>query len=243
MLAAEVHFTETFDSENREELKSDLTGKEVVLGWSKAIAEDLSIGLQGRLAPADLIHEAFSSDLGDQPVRYATDQFGVALWLGVLGQLNERVTAGAVMRLGWIESETDVKNLTALGLIPPHTTLEKVEDDAQILGLKAGLGWALTESMHIYTDGHYLGVDSNYTGSTEIGRALVGLEQKFSESLKGIAGMAYDKESECSEGLGFSMQMKDGVSANVSYQYNSAPEMENEFSRVDYLNASLAVLF
>ena len=111
-----------------------------------------------------------------------------------------------------------MKNLTALGFVPPLTTLETVDDDAQILGLTAGLGWLVTESSQIYADLQYLGIDSNYAGSTEIGRALVGLQKKVAPSITGIAGAAYDTESELTVGLGLVLRVADDVSANVSYQ-------------------------
>lgn len=243
VISTELHYTKTFDSENREGLDGDLSGKEIVVGWSRSLHEDLAVGIRARLAGADIRHEALSADFGNQPLRYDTDQFGADFWAGIMGRVTERINAGMIVRLGWLETDTKIKNLISLGPIPKNTELERVKDDAQVRGLKFGLGFEFNPRVQFYTDVQYLGIFSNTAGSTEVARAMAGMDIQLSPLMKVLAGAAYDSESEFTMGLGLEIMPTTNTSLNISYQRNGAPEIENELGRVDYINASLAVLF
>lgn len=243
VLSAEYHYTKTLDSENQEGFDSRLKAQEFVLGWSRQLGDDLSVGVRGRIVPADIRHEALAPEFGFEPLQADTDQFGTDLWAGVMGRVTNRVLAGAALRLGWVETETIVRNLEPLGLIPALTELDRVDDDAQIRGLKLGLGYQADNDLQLYADLQYLGIHSNVAGSLEVARASSGIQFKVSPAVSGILGLTYDSQSELTVGVGLQARPAEDVLVHVAYQYNGAPEIDREFGRVDYLNASLAIRF
>jgi hypothetical protein len=241
--SAEYHYTKTIDSDNQEGLTSDLRAQEFVLGWSQALSEDLSVGIRGRLVPAKIRHEARFIDVGMQPLRHDTDQFGGDVWVGVMGRIADKVTAGAVIRLGWADTDNTIKNLVALGPIPPLTELSNFDDDTQIRGLKFGLGYQASSELQMYTDVQYLRVHSNAGGALEVGRFSGGAEVKISPKVTGIFGGVYDTESELTLGVGLALRPAKSAKLHITYQHNGAPEIDREFGNVNYVNASLAVQF
>jgi len=234
-------YTDTIDSTNESDLDNTLDSHEFFLGWSKALNDSLLFGIQARYVTADISSESFSASLGGAPLRTDNDLTSKDVTIGFLGTLNDSVYAGATVSLGWTDVETEAKNLVPVGLVPRNTVLVDRNDDVRTRGVKLGIGYEPRKDLGIYFDVQYSEVDPSGEDHVSLKRAALGLEYEVTPNLTLLTGARVDSESEVTVAAGVGYQINKDAVFNLAYQRNGAPEIEQEFGRMDFLNASLAI--
>lgn len=235
-------YTDTVSSENRFGLKNELESHEFFLGWCNSLSDHVSAGLQVRYVVSDVREESFSTGFYGIPLRADTSLSSADVSVGLMGKISDTFLTGAVISLGRASDvETEVRNISAVGSLPPLTLLDTVIADVDTRAIKLGIGLIPHASLGLYADLHYSEIETSNNDSIEITRLAAGIEYKLNPSMDTYIGLLIDSESEVTIGAGLGWRIGDDAQLHLTYQRNGAPEIKPEFGRIDFINMSLAI--
>lgn len=236
-------YTDTIDKTNTENLDNTIRSDEYFLGYSRMINDNLSLGLQGRLVNAEINNETRVDQLAFTPGRFETDLRSFDLKFGALYSENKIWFYGISLGAGYNDTTTELSNIHQLGPIPPNTQLSSKDDNQTSYSFKAGLGYIPSDVLGLYTDLSYYSIDSKNFGIVETSKLSIGFDYKPSSRTTYRSGFTFDSNNELTLGIGLQLYLTDTIPLDIAYQYNAAPEIENEYGKFNALTFSVAFPF
>jgi len=231
--------TDSHDGESRQGDQFLLESNEFVLGYSRRLREDLSVGCSVKLT--DSLLDIDDTFLGF-PRETDTSSFGVDFKLGLLKALHDDWTLGLMAGVGRTRSDIDGTVLLPPPPFGPGTVAIDEKDTTDSVNLRGGIGWRPSDGLGLYADWQYLQLDSDF-GSVDVGRMFLGMEALASRSLALRLGGSVDTEQNTTASAGLGFYGIKGVPVEIAYSYNAFPEVNQEFGRSHLLSVSIAILF
>ena len=204
------------------------------LQWGKLITPKWTVGANVNVTSSSTRFDVAGTRVG----RSRSDSYD--LRLGLVHQVLPRLRVGVVIDYGIAPSRT-----TAVAFNPATFTLEtqRTTDTSHQVLVRTGIVWRYADGCDLYVD-YQGGVFTDATGTLQVHRFPIGIEHSLIKDILFLrAGTLIDTRGNIALTTGLGLSLGKRASLDVAYQYDTLPEIREEFGVAQNFVLSLAVGF
>ena len=204
------------------------------LQWGKLITPTWTVGANVNVTSSSTRFDVAGARVG----RSRSDSYD--LRLGLVHQILPRLRVGVVIDYGIAPSRT-----TAVAFNPATFALEtqRTTDTAHQVLVRTGIVWRYADGCDLYVD-YQGGVFTDATGTLQVHRFPIGIEHSVIKDILFLrAGTLIDTRGNIALTTGLGLSLGKRASLDVAYQYDTLPEIRQEFGLAQSFVLSLAVGF